>query len=337
MPGGYTPASNLTSNLPQSTVIQYDKKFVKYLVANTPFVRATNRRELDLNSGSQLRLYMYQPFGPNLAQQAEGTVGTGLTATVSQTTATVGQYADYCSVSDLARETSIDPVLEALQKQMAYRLAQTLSILCRNTMDAAGAIDASVYALSKAANAVMVRTDITAAAQSLAGKNVQPFNQGRQTFAGIIHPFPVGDILNDAANNSLVDVLKRTVEGQMELKELPEAGEDEVGVLEFSGVQFYQSTLVTTTANYASSGKTGYRTYIVGEEAVFSISLGPAKYGDGYTRNLQIFINANPEPTIADPSRVIGGWTSYNVKFTTSLPPDTTMRLRYIDANSAIS
>ena len=90
MPGGYSPASTVTSNLPQSTVIQYDKKFVKNLKANTPFVRITNRRELDLNSGNQLRLYTYQTFGPNLAQQSEGTVGSGITPVVNQTTATIG-------------------------------------------------------------------------------------------------------------------------------------------------------------------------------------------------------------------------------------------------------
>ena len=337
MPGGYSPASTVTSNLPQSTVIQYDKKFVKNLKANTPFVRITNRRELDLNSGNQLRLYMYQTFGPNLAQQSEGTVGSGITPVVNQTTATIGQYADYCSLSDLSMETAIDPALENIQREMGYRLAQTLSIIVRNTLDSANAIDASVSTLSKAANAPLTRVDITSAAQSLGGKNVMPFDTAKQTFGAVIHPFGIGDILNDSANNSLVDVLKRTVEGQMELKELPESGEDEVRVIEFSGVQFYESTLVTQTPNYQASGKTGYRTYIVGEDASFTISLGPSKIGDGYERNLKLYINGNPEPTVADPSRVIGGWTSYNVKFTTSLPPDTTMRLRYIDANSTVS
>jgi hypothetical protein len=45
---------------------------------------------------------------------------------------------------------------------------------------------------------------------------------------GAIHPFIVGDALNDAANNSLTDVLKRSAEGQEKLMELPSPDGDEV-------------------------------------------------------------------------------------------------------------
>jgi hypothetical protein len=45
----------------------------------------------------------------------------------------------------------------------------------------------------------------------------------------------------------------------------------------------------------------------------------------------------NAEPTVADPEGLIPGWTSYRVHFTTSLGPDTTIRIREIDAASAIS
>lgn len=50
---GYNPASNTTSNLPQSRVIYYDKRFIENLKAQTPFVRCAERRELPMNSGNQ--------------------------------------------------------------------------------------------------------------------------------------------------------------------------------------------------------------------------------------------------------------------------------------------
>lgn len=56
---GYNPASNATSNLPQSRVISYDKKFIQNLKAQTPFVRCAERRELPMNSGNQLELFMW--------------------------------------------------------------------------------------------------------------------------------------------------------------------------------------------------------------------------------------------------------------------------------------
>ncbi len=55
---GYNPASNSTSNLPQSRVIYYDKRFIENLKAQTPFVRCAERRELPLNSGNQLELFI---------------------------------------------------------------------------------------------------------------------------------------------------------------------------------------------------------------------------------------------------------------------------------------
>src|SRR5215470_4071658 len=97
---GYTPASMTSSNLPQSTVIFYDKNFIKNLKAETPFVRCTTRRELPENSGNQLRLYMYTALGPNITNTAEGTVGSGITVSVVANTLTIGQLADYVNMSD---------------------------------------------------------------------------------------------------------------------------------------------------------------------------------------------------------------------------------------------
>lgn len=86
---GYSPASTTTANLPQSTVIFYDKKFVENLKLNTFFLRCAERRPLPLNSGNKLELFMYQPFGANTVQVAEGTVGSGITPTVLTNTSTI--------------------------------------------------------------------------------------------------------------------------------------------------------------------------------------------------------------------------------------------------------
>jgi hypothetical protein len=336
---GFSPASMNTSNLPQSTVIYYDKNFVKNLKANTPFLRCTARRELPEQSGNQHRLFMYNTLPANTVQTAEGTVASGITVSVVNNTSTIGQFADYVNVSDLSLATTIDPALENIQKELAYRLGLTLSTLVRNTADGASAIDASVSGLSKNYNVPFGKSDITSGVQSLGGRNIKPFYNGKM--CGAIHPFIVGDALNDAANNSLTDVLKRTAEGQEKLMELPSPDGDQLPVLEWAGVSFHQTTMVTQTANYqGQAGKTALRTYIFGEDGVIAISLGKkeqAMIGDGDWRNLKLWMYKTNEPSPADPARVIGGWTSYNVKFTVALPPDVTMRLRYIDAVSNVS
>src|SRR5262249_43277656 len=264
-------ASMTTSNLPQSTVIHYDKNFIANLKAETPFVRATSRRELPANSGNQLRLYMYNALGPNITNTAEGTVGSGITVSVASNTCTIGQLTDYVSMSDFSMVTAIDPALENIQKELAYRLGQSLSIIVRNATDALNATDPATGAGSLPAATPFSKSNITSAIQSLAKRNVKPFDRGR--FCSIIHPFIVGDVLNDVTNNSLTDVLKHTVEGQMKLEELPAPDGDQVQVLEWAGCTFYQSTLVTQTANYLGSGKTALRTYFYGEYGMISVSL----------------------------------------------------------------
>lgn len=338
---GYTPASTLITNLPQAQATYFDKNFIKNLKANTPAIRCTERRELPGQSGNQHRLYMYQAFGANTAQSAEGVVGSGITPTVNTASAVIGQYSDYCNVSDIALETAIDPALENIQTEVTFRLALTLNKLVLNVADSANAVDSSVSGLNKAANTPLTRADLTASCQSLRGKSVRPFDDGANLFQGLIHPFTVGDVVNDTANNSLVDIYKHTTTGLSRLDELPGGVDgDFIQCLEFGGYRLFETNTVTQTANYAASGKVGLRTYMFGYQAVISISLGVKEnsmIGEGDWRNMSIWMMKADKPSLSDPARVIGGWVSYNVKYVATLPPDTVMRLRYIDANTNVS
>lgn len=338
---GVSPASNLTTNLPQSVVTQFDKVFVENLKGNTPWIRCTSRRQLDENSGNKLVLFMYQnlpaPASPP-TQAPEGTIQTGLTVSVVQNTSTIGNYADYLNISTYALQTAIDPALEALGVQASYRLAQVVNSICQLTADGANATDALVGHLSKTGTATVATTDITTAVQSLQGVNALPFEDGR--YFGVIHPFTVGDVLVDKNNNSLVDVIKRTAQGNERLKELPAPDGDAVPVIDWGGATFFQSTFVHQTPNYSSTTSTGLRTYLTGKDGVISISFGAKEntaIGDGRWRNLSTWVRRLTEPSGYDPSRMIGGFASYNTMFTATLPPDPVMRLRYIDAVSVIS
>jgi hypothetical protein len=330
---GVSPASNLTTNLPQSVVTSFDKVFVENLKAETPWVRATSRRTLDENSGNKLVLFMYQNLpAPPLTQAPEGTIQTGITVTVVQNTSTIGNYADYANISTYALQTAIDPALEALGVQMAYRLAQLINIIIQNTADGASVVDALVAHTPLGTN--LVAQDITSMVQSLAAVNALPFENGR--FAGIIHPFIVGDILISTQPNGITDVLKRTAEGQEKLRELPAPDGDNVTVIDWGGASFHQSTLVKQTG----TAPVKFRTYVIGRDGVIGVSFGAkenTQIGDGDWRNLNVWVRRLTEPSGYDPSRMIGGFASYNTMYTATLPPDPVQRIRYVDAPSAIT
>jgi N4-gp56 family major capsid protein len=366
---GYSPTSGLSTNLPQTAAVYFDKQFVDNLKMTLPYYRVIERRELPAQSGTTHRLYMYAPGlgvgfdsgdipsdlepvgwpGENVpvgqttfstSQAQEGSVGTGLVPVVLTDSAVIGQYVDYVNVSDYALETAIDPALENLEKEMCYRLAGTISTLIRNQADAAATIDASVDSGSLTAGTAMTIQDPRKACQELRQRSVQPFTDN--TFCGVISPLVVGDIITDDGDNGLTAIYKHTETGLDKLLELPgsDGKDDEVQVLDFGGFRFYETPYVTEDTNYQSSGKTSYRTYLFGHQGCIGISLGVkenSQIGDGEWSNMKIWIMKPEGPSPADPARVIGGWTSYNVKFVATLPPDLTMRLRYIDSTSALS
>jgi N4-gp56 family major capsid protein len=335
---GYSPASNNTSNLTQAQVNYYDKNFVENLKAETPHYRCVERRPLPENSGNTLNLFEYLPFGPDTTQAPEGTVTAGETITILTSKIVIGNYADYLNYSRFSMQLAIDPALENGSTELSYQAAQTVAYLIKNTTDGLSTIDSSV-AVSNAYNQNFNKSNITSAVASLRGRNVHPMEGGH--FCGIIHPFCWGDALNDNSNNSFTDVLKRSIEGVDVLKELPGGEGEYVEAMDWAGVRFYESTIVTQTANYQGhAGVTAFRTYIYGKDGVITISLGAKEntaLGDGDWRNLKMIVKRYDDATSSDPALMIGGSAAYNFNFAAGVVPDTTGRVRYIDAPTAIS
>jgi hypothetical protein len=288
---------------------------------------------------------MYVPLAANTTQTTEGTVGNSISVSVLTTTATIGEYADYANFSSLSLATAIDNTIENVAREMAYRLGESLSGLVRATADGANAVDSSVLvqlgATSTSSFTTLSLNQIRNSVQSLAGRSVRPFDDASKSFCGVIHPFSLGDVLSDVSNNSPLDILKHTPVGQAKMEDLISVDLTEMIELPGSGVHFFQTNQVTSTTNYKGvTGLTALRTYIFGRDGIYSIKLGAqgdTEYGDGEWQNINCNIVQNAEPTVADPEGLIPGWTSYRVHFTTSLGPDTTVRIREIDAASAIS
>jgi N4-gp56 family major capsid protein len=308
-------------------------------------VRCSQRLDLPMKSGNQYEMFMYVPLAANTNQTTEGTVGSSLSISVLNTTATIGEYADYANFSSLSLATAIDNTVENVAKEMSYRLGESLSALVRATADGASSIDASVLvqlaASSTSSFTALSLSQIRNSVQSMAGRSIRPFDEASKAFVGVIHPFALGDVLADNSNDSPIDILKHTPVGLAKMDELVSVDLEEVIELPSTGVHFFQTNLVTKTSNYKGvTGLTALRTYIFGKDGIFAINLGAQNdttYGDGDWRNIKCNIVQNAEPTVADPEGLIPGWTSYRVHFTTSLGPDTTIRMRQIDAASAIS
>lgn len=300
----YQPASVLTSTagLSHLASIYYDRVAVENLKANLPFVAATSRRKLPDRNGKTIQLFGYDLLPANTTPGTEGTVGTGINPTTSVRTVTVNQYFDFASFSDILVETAIDPIVENTAAEMGYRAALTANTLARQEFEAeALAVPAVQIALTD--NEFLSASIVRQAVMSLRGADVRPQADG--VFVGIIHPFAAFDLMNDNTAGGVIDILKYHREGSEELQR----GIQGYRVIELAGCKFIETTTASTFANYPSSGKTGYGTYVVGQDAIFSVSLGATEIPE--QRNFQLMVR-NWEPSVADPARVVGASVAYN-------------------------
>lgn len=323
----YQPASTTTgtASLHHLATVWYNKVAVDNLKAYLPFLAATERQVLPERSGKTIQLFGYETLAANTTPGTEGTVGSGISPTTSTNSASLSQYFDFMSFSDLLIGTAIDPIVENAAAEMGYRAALTVNSLTISAFEAAvaGAVniplaDNEFFSASIARQAVM----------SLRGVNARPKADGM--FYGIIHPFVSYDLLNDNTAGGVVDVLKHVQSGVSEIQR----GVQGYRVIDWAGVRYLETTTVPTYTNFPSTGKTGYATYVIGKDAIFSVSLGATQVpGENNFR----LITRNWEPSVADPAGVVGASVAYNFKFTALARPNAVPTFRRVQSEASIS
>lgn len=330
----YSPASVVTgASLPNTQAVYYDRLSVENLKANTPFVDACTKRSLPLGSGKTIQLFSWNLLGADTTAAVEGSVGTGVSPTSTDLQASIGQYTDFASISDLAVQVAIDPIVEDVAKEFGYRAALTVNSLTQTEFDAAVAADATTN-LVVAAGDFLTAAVIRQRVADLQGRNAHGIAEGK--YMGFIHPFVASDLFNDTANNGFVDIIKR----------LPKASEDlllagtpdnlNYEILgDFGGVRWVSTSTCPTYSGVPATGDTAYGTYIVAKDAVFAVSLGALEIPRD--RNYKLMVSTFRDSSRSDPAQEIGAVVAYNFKFVASIRPGSTMILERIQSETATS
>lgn len=334
---GASPAAMQTGNMPQAGLtVHYNKAFMKFLAKKLNKLQLCTRMTMPEKSGLTFRNFMLTPpIGPNLTQQTQGTIGSPITITCNFRDIVMGQWADYTNFSDLTFMTSISDDLMNYRRMMAYRLAQTIDTLIMINLDFLRTLDSNTSNQDSTVGPLYAFTKqiIEQMPPSLFGQNVAPMSTGY--FYGSIHPFFVGDVFAlDNTNNSVVDILKHTPEGQLKLEELMDDDNDgEIRVLELAGVRWLRSTNQTTTANWQGSGLTAISTYCAGEDAMVFVNLPSAKHTDPHPKweNMTLWAGEYARSSY-DPAGVIAAGTSYNTILGIGPSPDNVSRARIAKA-----
>ena len=331
---GASPASQQTGNMPQAALtVHYNKAFMKWLAANLFMYRMCTHMVQPAKNGLTFRNFMLTALGASLPQQNQGTIGNPLTVAATFRDIQLGQWANYINFSDFTFMTSISDDLMNYKKMLAYVLGQTYDGLIMVNFDYLRTLDANTANQDSTVGPLYAFTKqiIEQMPASLFQAKVLPMPQAGR-FIGKILPAFIGDMTAlDNTNNSIVDMLKHTGEGQTKLEELTDEdeGEKSVGILRLFGGDWFPSTNCTSTASWQGSALTGYSTYLAGEDAMVRVTLESARHTNPGVnwKNLDLWAGEYARSAY-DGAGVIAAGTSYNMISGIGPSPDNTSRAR---------
>lgn len=319
----FAPASVKTTSVAHAQEKFHKREALDQILKKFIFHSVGEKDNLAKMSGKTVQWFRYLKFAANTATKAEGEVGTGIDMASEVFSATVSQYTDFMTISDMAIDTLIDPVVSAASKNLGYRAGLSVDQIIRATVDAAAAsIDQPALAT------YLSSRDISAAVSLMNGADVEPFDGS--SFKVIASPFVTYDLIHDPTATGLIAIYSPTS---------PETvlRRDDRGRLRahIFGADVFENTNVATL-----TGPTRYRTYVFGKGGLGIVSLagrGPSFVSNPKSERFNIRVIRNNGDQIADPEGVIAAAVSYNFVFTSVLLDTTDYRIRKIDTQSSIA
>lgn len=302
----YQPAGNLTTSagLAHLAAIFYKKKGLDRLQKKFVFRSACMKDVLAKQVGRTAQWFRYTNFSAATTPSTEGTVGTSLSLTSKILTATVSQYTAFITVSDLVKDTALDPIVTNASELLGYQGGLSVDTITRNV------VDSESGSTNQALLSTYLRVaDLRQARHALQAVDVQPFEDGEMlVFA---HPYATYDLVNDPNAVGLADIFKYNTD----VRATPLVKYEDRGIVSHvAGCKVIESTNVKTQTT-----PNRYRAYVFGWNGIGCLDLagrGPTDVMDPKKQRFRI--NVVPgQPSIADPEGVIGAAVSYNFVFTT--------------------
>jgi len=315
-----------SSGLGHLITVYYDRVALSSLRKKFMFWKGVDTRSLPKKNGKTVQFYRYSQFGANTTPSPEGTTGAGLEMGSAVIQATVSQYTDFISFSDMLVDTAPDNDIVAIgAEQLGYRAGLTVDTILRNELDSvAASIDIGLL------GDFFTGGDVANIRHRLAGLDIKPFPDGY--FKALAHPYVMYDFIHDPAVGGFLDVVKQTGSEQRDrLFQL----EDRGFVARWSGVEIWESTNLTMVAGSPNK----YRVYFFGQEGMGAIDLagrGPSRVEDPDRTKFSINVVREMSPSIANIEGKIRAAASYNFVFCAKILDTNPYRVRKIDAPTSL-
>ena len=273
----------------------YDMTLIDEAQANLVHDQFGQKRPIPANGGKVIEFRKFAPLAKATTPLTEGVTPDGKQLSVSTVTATVSQYGDYITQSDMLELTALDNTILESAKLLGRQAGATLDTVVRNVLHSGTNVmyaekktDAGTEeVLSRAAldeNCVITVELIQRAVAKLRAQNAPTIN-GK--YVGIVHPYVAYDLMRDP---EWIDAHKYA-----QPKNLYEG---EIG--EIAGVRFVQTTEAKIYGN--EGGLAVFGTLILGDGAY-----GVTEVNGG---GLEIIVKQRGSSGAADPldQRSSVGW-----------------------------
>jgi N4-gp56 family major capsid protein len=221
-------------------------------------------------------------------------------ATVS---ATVSQYSDFISLSDMLVDTAIDgDIVAKAADQLGYRAGTSVDNIIRAELDSVnGSVEIS------AVGDYFSGADLANFRTRMAGLNIKGLTSDA-FYTVLAHPYVTYDLIHDPMVGGFKDIVKQT--GDVSKFNM----EDRGFVCRFNNCEVWETTNTTVTAGSPNT----YRAYGFGQEGVAAIDLagrGPSRTMDQDKSKFKVYVSRDESPSIANPEGKIKAFASYNFVF----------------------
>lgn len=216
----------------------YDMTLIDEAQSNLVHDQFGQKRPIPKNGGKTIEFRKFAPLAKALTPLTEGVTPDGKSLSVSTITATVSQYGDYITQSDVLELTAIDNTIVEATKLLGRQAGVTLDTVVRNVLQsgtnvtycpkvAAGGAETPVTARADLDNTCQLTVKVLQqVVAKLRGQNAPTIN-GK--YVAIIHPYVAYDLMRDP---EWIDAHKYAQPNNLY--------EGEIG--EIAGIRFVQTT-----------------------------------------------------------------------------------------------
>ena len=198
------PNTNVTTDggMSVENKTYYDMTLIDEASANLVHVQFGQKRPIPRNGGKTIDFRRFSALAKATAALDEGVTPNGKKLVATNVTATVAQYGDYVTLSDMLDMTAIDPIVVEATKVVGRQAGLTLDTITRNIIQGGTNV---FYAPKSDGTAVSTRSGLDATCKLTVDlvKRVVAFLKNNNapkigdSYVGIIHPYAAHDLMSD--------------------------------------------------------------------------------------------------------------------------------------------